>query len=249
MMVSMCRLRRFGLFRGGFLGMWVLASWFSGPATAATIAMIGTGEVAGALGPEFAAQGHEIVYGSRNPDRDEVRELVARTGGNASAVGQAQAAAEADIVVLAVPWNVVEGVVANLGDLSGKIIIDPTNPRMVGEDGLRDHAVDPSNGEWIQRWAPQAKVVKAFNTMNWVTMVDPESSGGPVTVPMAGDDPEAKAAVAALAEGMGLEPIDLGPIRYAHVVESLYLIWGNARTLGHPFHYHFRRAEPPETAD
>lgn len=212
-------------------------------AFADTIAMIGTGDLARALGPEFAESGHDIIYGSRNPDRDEVRELVGRTGASASATGPSEAAARADIVMLAVPWNAVEEVVANLGDLSGKIVIDPTNPRMVGDDGLRDYSVDPSNGEWIQRWAPDAKVVKAFNTMNWATMVEPASSGGPVTVPIVGNDAEAKATVAALIEGIGLEPIDLGPIRFAHGLETLYILWGNARTLGSPFNYHFRREE------
>ena len=221
-------------------------SW-SASISAETIAIIGTGEVAGALGPEFAAQGHDIVYGSRDPGRDSVSELVARTGGSASATTQADAVAGADIVVVAVPWYAVEEVVANLGDLSGKIVIDPTNPRMVGEDGLRDFAVDPSNAEWIQRWAPQSRVVKAFNTMGWETMVDPDSTGGPVTVPIVGDDSEAKAVVFGLIEGMGLEAVDLGPVRYAHVVEGMYIVWGNARALGNPFTYHLRRipaAEP-----
>ena len=155
----------------------VAAAW-SIATSAETIAIIGTGEVAGALGPEFAAQGHDIVYGSRDPERDSVRELVARTGGSASATTQADAVVGADIVVVAVPWYALEEVVANIGDLSGKIVIDPTNPRMVGDDGLRDYAVDPSNAEWIQRWAPQSRVVKAFNTMGWETMVDPDSTGG-----------------------------------------------------------------------
>lgn len=227
----------------------LVAMAWSGAALAETIAIIGTGEVAGGLGPEFAAQGHDIVYGSRNRDRDSVRELVARTGGNASATGQADAVAGADIVVLAVPWYAVEEVVASIGDLSGKIVIDPTNPRMVGEDGLRDFAVDPSNAEWIQRWVPQSRVVKAFNTMGWETMVNPDSSGGSVTVPIVGDDPEAKAVVSGLIEGMGLEPIDLGPVRYAHVVEGMYIVWGNARVLGNPFHYHLRAESPEDEVD
>ena len=223
-------------------------SW-SASISAETIAIIGTGEVAGALGPEFAAQGHDIVYGSREPDRDSVRDLVARTSGNASATTQADSVVGADIVVVAVPWYAVEDVIASLGDLSGKVVIDPTNPRMVGEDGLRDFAIDPSNAEWIQRWAPQSHVVKAFNTMGWETMVDPDSTGGPVTVPIVGDDAEAKAVVAGLIEGMGLEPVDLGPVRYAHVVEGMYIVWGNARALGNPFHYYLRPQSPEDAVD
>ncbi len=225
------------------LGTLVLGLLYSNAVMSETIAMIGTGDLGRALGPEFAVLGHEIIYGSRNPDRAEIQELVSRTGRNASAADQAEAAARADIVVLAVPWNAVEAVMGNLGDLSGKVVIDPTNPRMVGDDGLRDFAVASSNAEWVQRWAPEARVVKALNTMNWATMVDPPSAGGPVTVPIVGDDSQAKATVAGLIEGIGLHPIDLGPLRYARVLEGMYILWGNARTLGTPFNYHFRLEE------
>ncbi len=208
--------------------------------SAATIALIGTGNVAGALGPEFAMQGHDIVYGSRNPDRAEVAELVARTGGNAFATGQAEATARADIVVIAVPGEVAEQVVASLGDLSGKIIIDPTNLVGPGDDGFMIHTTATSNAELIQALAPDAHVVKAFNTLNYRTMIDPESSGGPVTIPLVGNNAEAKATVAALVEGMGLEPIDLGPVRFAHVLEGMLVIWVNARRAGKPYDYYLR---------
>jgi predicted dinucleotide-binding enzyme len=209
--------------------------------SAETIALIGTGNVAGALGPEFAMQGHDIIYGSRNPDRAEVSELVARTGGNAFATGQVEAAAQADIVVIAVPGDVAEQVVAGLGDLSGKIIIDPTNRVGPGDDGFMTHTVATSNAELIQALAPDAYVVKAFNTLNFRTMIDPESSGGPVTIPLVGNDAEAKATVAALVEGMGLEPIDLGPVRFAHVLEGMLVIWINGRSAGTPYDYYLRQ--------
>ena len=209
--------------------------------SAETIALIGTGNVAGALGPEFAMQGHDIVYGSRNPDRAEVRELVSRTGGNAFATGQVEAAAQADIVVIAVPGDVAEQVVASLGDLSGKIIIDPTNRVGPGDDGFMMHTTATSNAELIQALAPDAYVVKAFNTLNFRTMIDPESSGGPVTIPLVGNDAEAKATVAALVEGMGLEAIDLGPVRFAHVLEGMLVIWINGRSAGTPYDYYLRQ--------
>ncbi len=101
-------------------------------ANAETIAIIGTGDVAGALGPEFAALGHTIVYGSRNPSRPGVDELVRRTGSDARATTPAGAAEDADIVVLAVPGLLVGEITASLGDLSGKILIDPTNPMRRG---------------------------------------------------------------------------------------------------------------------
>lgn len=217
----------------------VVASLASaGPLMADTIAIIGTGNVGGALGPEFAALGHTIVYGSREPDRTEVQELVARTSGDASATSMTDAVLNADIVVIAVPGGVAEELVLGLGDLSGKIIIDPTNRVAPGDDGFMNHAVETSNGELIQAAAPNSHVVKAFNTLNYRTMVDP---GGPVTIPLAGNNIEAKATVAALVEGMGLEAVDVGPIRASHVLEGMLTIWINATRADQAFDYHFRR--------
>jgi hypothetical protein len=97
------------------------------PSLAETIAVIGTGNVGGALGPQFAKLGHEIIYGSRDPQRANVQELVAQTGNGATAMLPDDAARDADIVVIAVPWANAEAAVKSLGDLSGKIILDPTN--------------------------------------------------------------------------------------------------------------------------
>jgi NADPH-dependent F420 reductase len=219
----------------------VLALILGAPAVADTIAIIGTGDVGGALGPEFAAQGHTIVYGSRDPQRDKVTKLVEKTGELASAMTPADAAAEADIVVLAVPGLMVEEITKSLGDLSGKIIIDPTNPLERRMNRL-EHAVDTSNAEIIQAAAPDAYVVKAFNTLNWKTMVDPSSAGGPVSIPLVGDNGRAKKKVAELVSGMGLEPIDVGPLRDARWVEGMLILWINNRYGGKrpSFDYHLR---------
>jgi predicted dinucleotide-binding enzyme len=208
---------------------------------AETIAIIGTGNVAGALGPEFAALGHNVVYGSRNPSREEVTTLVNRTGGDARATTPAEAVIDADMVVLAVPGGLAVQITSGLGDLSGKVIIDPTNHIVRDPDGLPTMSANPSNAELIQAEAPGAYVVKAFNTLNWRTMVDPDSSGGPVTIPLVGNDSDAKAAVAELVEGMGLEAVDLGPLQYANHVEGMLIVWINARRTGQSFDYHLRK--------
>jgi len=211
-------------------------------AHAETIAVIGTGEVAGALGPEFAALGHTIVYGSRNPDRQSVRDLLEKTEGTASATTPSESVIDADIVVLAVPGLMVEQITRGLGDLSGKIIIDPTNPLERGATSHR-HAVDTSNAEIIQAAAPQAYVVKAFSTLNWKTMVDPSESGGPVSIPLVGESDKAKRVVAKLVDGMGLEPIDLGGIENARWVEGMLILWINNRysSTRESFDFHLRR--------
>ena len=173
-----------------------------------------------------------------------MQELVLATGTGASAALPGEAAAQADIVMINVPWSVAEEVVLGLGDLAGKIVIDPINPRIVDEDGYRDYPTYTSNAERIQNLAPQAFVVKAFNTISADTMIDPDVLGHPVTIPIAGNDPAAKQTVAALAEALGYEAIDVGPVRYAHIVEGFYLLRSNARDqIGTHYEYHLRRRE------
>lgn len=201
-------------------------------ASAESIAIIGTGNVGSALGQRFAESGHEVYYGSRNPESDSVRQLVEASGPAARATSQADAAAAADIVVLAVPWDVVEPLTMALGDLSGKIVVDPTNPRRIADDGLRDYAFPDSNAERIQALAPDAYVVKAFSTLGTATMMNPEGAGGPVSIPLAGDDANAKRIIANLVSDIGLVPVDVGPLRYAHVIEGLHYLRYNAGQFG-----------------
>ena len=216
------------------------------PAVAETIAVIGTGNVGSALGQRFAELGHTIVYGSRNPERSDVRDLVAATGPTASAATQREAAEQADIVVLAVPANVIETVTRELGDLAGRIVIDPTNPRRIAADGLRDYPFHDSNAERVQALAPDASVVKAFSTLGSYTMMDPSLAEGPVSIPLAGDDAEAKRVVAGLVSGIGLVPVDVGPLRYAHVIEGLHYLRVNAGRFGEArVNFYF----PPDLAD
>ncbi len=209
-----------------------------------TIALIGTGDVSAAFGPRLAQLGHQVIYGSRTPDRPDVREMLQATGSGASAALPDEAAARADIVMINVPWSVAEEVVLGLGDLAGKIIIDPINPRIVDEDGYRNYPTYTSNAERIQNLAPRAFVVKAFNTISADTMIDPDVLGHPVTIPIAGNDAAAKQTVAGLAEALGYEAVDVGPVRYAHIVEGFYLLRSNARDLlGTHYEYHLRRRE------
>ena len=225
-----------------FTSFILLASLIVPSVFAETIAVIGTGQVAQALGPKFAAQGHLVIYGSREPKRPDAAKLVDRTGHGASVMLPADAVAQANIIVLAVPGLMIEKIVRGLGSLAGKIIIDPTNPLRQASDGMFELSTDSSNAELIQTLQPDAYVVKAFNTLNWRTMIDPTSSGGPVSIPLVGNSDEAKHVVAKLVTGMGLEPIDLGSVKQARYVEGMLILWINNRFVsGEPFDYYLRK--------
>ena len=103
-------------------------------------------------------------------------------------------------------------------------------------------AVETSNAELIQEAAPESHVVKAFNSLNWKTMVAPASSGGPVSIPLVGNDKNAKKVVATLVEGMGLEAIDVGPVQNARWVEGMLILWINNQYVDGPaFDFHLRK--------
>ncbi len=212
----------------------------SGFANAETIGIIGTGDVAGALGPAWAEAGHTIVYGSRTPQADKVQTLVAKTGSDTRATTPPEAAAAADVIVLAVPAEVAVSVLQGLGDVAGKPVIDPTNAFDIGEDRLAVRTTERSVGEALQAAAPDAHVVKAFNAIWYGTMADPARAGGPVTIPMVGDNDEAKAVVAELITDIGFAAADLGPIRYAEELEGMLIVWMNARLNGRAFNYYFQ---------
>ena len=207
-------------------------------AAAETVALIGTGNVGAALGRRFAEQGHTVVYGSRNPSASDVAALVRETGHGAVALPPAEAAARSRVVVLAVPWAAAEEVVRGLGNLSGKIVVDPTNPRVMATDGFADYPSLPdSNAERIARLASGAQVVKAFSTLGAETMFDPSVAENPVTVPVVGDDRAANEVVAGLARQIGLEAVDVGPLRHARIIEGLHYLRANA--LGGRINFHF----------
>jgi hypothetical protein len=190
-----------------------------------TVAVIGTGDMGDSLGPRLAALGYRVVYGTRIPASDKVTALVARTGHGATATTQKEAAQAGDIVFTLVPWPAMESVAQSLGNLAGKIIVDTSMPFEQGPDGYPQSMVDTSSAEMIQRWNPDAKVVKAFATQGSQIIDEPLAAGGLVSVPIASNDRGAKQKVAAIAAELGLEPVDFGPLRMAREIEALQMIY------------------------
>ena len=187
-----------------------------------TIGIIGSGNVGGTLGTRWAQAGHAVTFGSRRPDSKEMQELVAKAGSTARAASAAEAA-QADVLLLATPWPATEEALRSAGDLTGKVLIDATNP-LVSLDGL-ELGTTTSGGEQVAQWARGAKVVKAFNTVGNNIMADPSFGDRRPALLYCGDDAAAKGIVRTLVEELGFEPIDAGPLELSRTLEPVALLW------------------------
>jgi 8-hydroxy-5-deazaflavin:NADPH oxidoreductase len=190
------------------------------------IAIIGAGNVGGALGRAWLKSGHEVMFGVRNPSSPKVAALLAAMGGRAVAGCVAEAVAYGAAVALCTPWNVTEAVVREARDLAGKILIDCTNPV---ENDLSGLAVGrtTSGAELVASWVPDARVVKAFNTVGFEIMAAPTFAGRAATMLIAGDDEAANAIVFDLARQIGFDPLNAGPLAIARLLEPMALLWIN----------------------
>jgi len=178
-----------------------------------TIGIIGSGNIGGTLARLLAAQGHDVVVSnSRGPET--LADLVAEIGGSARAATATEAAEAGEIVVVSVPFLAVGAVPVE--PLAGKVVID-TNNYYWERDG---HAVDIDDGrttpsEVLQSHLPTSSVVKLFNAIradHLLTQGVPAGTDGRRALPIAGDDPAAKATVAALTDEIGYDVVDAGPL-------------------------------------
>lgn len=194
------------------------------------VGILGSGDVAQALGRGFAKHGHHVMIGSREPQSEKLKKWKKEVGARGSTGKSADAAKFGEIVVLATLGVGTEAAVAAAGpaNMDGKIVIDVTNPLDHSKGfppGLVFGLTD-SLGERVQRQAPKAKVVKCFNTLSNVQMVDPRYKGEKPKMLIAGNDAKAKNDVEKLLKDLGWGgAIDCGLIDGARWLEALVPLW------------------------
>lgn len=182
------------------------------------IAIIGAGNVGRALSSAFVRAGHTVVLASR--DLEDAGSVAAATGATV-VTSNAEAAAAADIVVLATPFASAPEIAAEIADaVNGKVVVDVSNRISFGADGP---AIDTSgsNGEEVAALLPGARVVKAFNTLFASNQSDPITDGVQLDGYVAGNDEDAKRRVLDLVASIGLDPVDVGPLARARQLEGL----------------------------
>ncbi|MFC7248390.1 NADPH-dependent F420 reductase [Halomicroarcula sp. GCM10025324] len=178
------------------------------------IGIIGTGAVGSALADGWAAAGHDVVLGSRSPESTSHE-----SGARVRVGGQRDAASFGDVVVLALPAGAVTDVATYLSnELVEKPVVDTSNEYPIESDG-RSLALR------LAETVPEARVVKAFNTVGAERLRDPVVHGQRATMFLAGDDPSACDVVGTLARDLGFDPLRAGDIDAAEHLEHLARFW------------------------
>jgi predicted dinucleotide-binding enzyme len=186
-----------------------------------TIAIIGAGTVGLTLGKALARHGEAVAFGLSSPAK-YAADIAAIP--NARALGIEAAVEQAELILLAVPYAAAASVAEAIPDWGGRILVDLTNPLAPGLAGLT-LGTDTSGAEQTAARAHNARVVKAFNTTGAENMANPTYPAGRTVMPVCGDDTAARQRVMALAETLGFEAVDFGPLAGARLLEPMALVW------------------------
>lgn len=186
------------------------------------IAIIGAGNVGRALAGASVRAGHDVTISSASGSSAEA--VATETGARAAASNKA-AAEDAEIVILAVPYMELVGILDGLGDaLKGKVVVDATNPLKPDYSGLATEGTSAAEQIQARVRASGAHVVKALNSVLAARQVEPRVEGTVVDGFVAGDDEAAKATVLEFVRSIGLHPIDAGPLAMARALEAMALL-------------------------
>lgn len=189
------------------------------------IAFIGIGQVGSALAGRLVNLGHTVTIAARDPNSASVQAAIAKYP-NLKVVAPATAVADAEVVFLATPFAANQAALAEAGDLSGKILVDCTNP--VGANLSHGLNSEQSGADVVQRLVPTAHVVKAFTIYGFENFEDNAYPGYGDLKPamlIAGDNVTAKHVVATLCQELGWEPVDTGKLAMSLHLEHMTLLW------------------------
>ena len=187
------------------------------------IAVIGTGSVGGTLGRRWAELGNSVCFGVRDVADVDAKALIAKIKGDARLASVSDAAKDADVVVLATPYAANAAAIASAGDLSGKILLDVTNP--IGANLTLAVGYITSGAEELAKLAPRARVIKAMNQVGFEVMANPSFAAGKPVMFVAGDDAAGKKVVLDLVSALGFEAIDAGELAIARLLEPYAMLW------------------------
>ena len=195
------------------------------------IGILGSGEVGIKLGDGFISLGHTVKIGTRNTSKETLASWATKNGKESSVGNFEETASFGEVIVLATPWAATSDIIKMAGtkNFSEKIVIDVTNPLDFSKGMPPTLAIGHTNsaGETIQILLPEAKVVKAFNSVGNPHFFQPVFPGGPPSMFICGNDLEAKKWVTNILSGFGWDTIDSGGIESSRLLEPLAMLWIN----------------------
>ena len=189
------------------------------------IGILGSGLMGGKLGTIFARAGHEVVFSYARTSK-KLERLARESRGKARAGTPAEAAHDADALLVAVHWSRVDDVLKQAGAVAGKVIITCSLP-MNADDTALVIAHTSSGAEELAKKVPNARVVSAFGTVPSEVLFDVFQARRKANKPSlvyCGDDSRAKKTAAELIRDVGFEPVDAGPLRIARYTEPFTLL-------------------------
>jgi predicted dinucleotide-binding enzyme len=180
------------------------------------IAVLGAGKIGGTLGRTWVGAGNTVTFGVSDPDGQHAREITADLGNQAAIGTIAEALADAEVAVFAIPGTTMaETIAANAPALANKLVIDAAN--RMGEQTA-------NSLEDFRRHTPSARYVRAFNTLGWENFADPLFDGVAADLIYAGPEADRPLVEQLIAE-IGLHPVWLGDADQVSTVDSLLRIW------------------------
>lgn len=180
----------------------------SGPKS--KIGVIGAGHIGGTIGGLWVKAGHPVLFSSRHPE--QLKDLIARLGPLAQAGSVDQAIDFGDIVFIAVPYGALPQIGKDYGKaLAGKIVLDAGNAVPARDGAIADEVERDGIGVTSQKYLPGARLVRAFNTLSYMTFASEAHRPPPLlAIPIAGDDQAALQVAAMLVRDAGFDPVVVG---------------------------------------
>lgn len=210
------------------------------------IGILGSGDVGRVLGTAFIAEGHSVMLGTRDTQKEAVVKWLSQNA-EAKAGSFEETAKFGELIVLATSGDITPAVIETAGieNFKDKVVIDTTNPI--------DHTKPPMNGvlpyftttdeslmERLQKLVPHAKLVKAFNSVGNSFMYKPDFGGQKPTMFICGNDEDAKRAVTGILDDFGWETENMGKAESARAIEPLCILWCIPGFLGNGWNHAFK---------
>src|SRR6266853_4101652 len=199
--------------------------WRNGRVSEMRVGILGSGLMGGKLGTLFARAGHEVVFSYARREQ-KLKRLAREAKGKARAGTPAEAAENADTLLLAVHWSRLDDVLKQAGDVSGKVIVSCSLP-MNADDTDLVIAHTSSGAEALAKRVPKARVVSAFNTVPSEVLFgiyEARRKASRPSLVYCGDDAKSKKTTAELIRDVGFDPVDAGPLRIARYTEPFALL-------------------------